>query len=88
MDNENIILNYTNKHYQEECKLIENSLINYYYLRLKEGKTKKEIFHQKMLYELVIDLMKILSITIVDEIQLNLTSDDIFEHLKDIHIKT
>jgi hypothetical protein len=85
MDDEEI-LEYTKKVYPKEHELIVRSMINYYTLKLKEGKDEREEMHQHKIYEGVIDLFQILSKKIGDE--MNEDSNLIFESLQSIHIKT
>ncbi len=88
MNVEEQILEHTKKHYPKEVKVIERSMINFYQSRLKEGKTEQEIFHQQMIYDGVLDLFEILSVALDEEMGLDISSDDILQHLKNIHIKT
>lgn len=86
MTDEEKILAHTQLHYPNECLMIERSMINYYHSRFNTHKTEQEIFHQQMIYNGVIDLFEILSLRL--EAELGINSDDIFIHLKNIHIKT
>jgi hypothetical protein len=86
MSEENFILEYTNKHYPEENALIARSLVNYYYLKNKEGKTEAEEFFLNEIYECVLELFRILAGKLDEEIGFGQNS--IYTSLKAIHIKT
>jgi len=88
MSIETTILEHTKAHYPKESKAIERSMINFYHSRLNEEKTEQEIFHQQMIYNGVIDLFELLSVALENELDLNITRDEIVQHLKNIHIKT
>jgi len=86
MTNEERILEYTREHYENANKLIERSLINFYHSRLKEDKTDVEIFQQEQIYEGVLDFFIVLSEKISYELEID--KNEVYEHLKNIHIKT
>lgn len=86
MTDEKKILEHTKLNYPNECKTIERSMINFYHSRLNEHKTEQEVFHQQMIYNGVIDLFELMSVKLEEE--LGIPSDDVFQHLKNIHIKT
>jgi len=83
---EDKILEYTKENYPNESKTIERSMVNYYHSRLNENKTEQQIFHQQMIYSGVIDLFEIMSVAL--EAELGIPSDEVLQHLKNIHIKT
>ena len=85
---EHNILAYTKKHFPKETKTIERSMINFYHSRLIENKSEQEIFHQKMIYDGVIDLFELLAVVLESELEGCISKVEIVEHLKNIHIKT
>jgi hypothetical protein len=86
MNEEKLILDYTNEHYSDVNELISRSMINFYHSKLQINKTKAEIFHQTRLYEGVLDLFEILSSKLSDDLEI--PKEDVYDHLKNIHIKT
>lgn len=88
MNVEDTILEYTKANYPKECKAIERSMINFYHSRLNQEKTEQEIFHQQMIYNGVIDLFELLSVALEEELDFDISRDEILQHLKNIHIKT
>ena len=88
MNIEETILEHTKTHYPNESKTIERSMINFYHSRLNEEKTEQEIFHQQMIYNGVIDLFELLSVALEEELDFDISRDEILQHLKNIHIKT
>ncbi len=88
MSIEETILDHTKTHYPKECKAIERSMINFYHSRLNQEKTEQEIFHQQMIYNGVLDLFELLAVALEDELDLDITRDQIVDYLKAIHIKT
>ena len=86
MKTEDEILNYTKEYYPNEHELIVKSMINYYTLRMKEEKSEREEMHQQKIYDGVLELFDIMSQQ-MDEQMLE-DSQEIFETLKGIHIKT
>jgi len=86
MTNADKILAYTKKHYVNENKLIERSMVNYYHSRLKGDKTDLEFIHQQKIFDGVIDLFEMMSEKL--SVELGIDSDEVFQHLKNIHIQT
>ena len=86
MITEKEILEYTQENYPNECDLIARTLINYYTLKNKDDKTDKDELHQEKLYDGVLELFEVLSRTLAEEMDGD--SDQIYESLKSIHIKT
>lgn len=80
------LLGYIEEHYSDENDLIARSLINYYELRNLDDKSEAQEECQGMLFDEVLKLFEIMSKQIgssVDE-----DSDDIYELLKQLYIKT
>lgn len=86
MTDEQFILDYTNKYYDNENRLIERTMINYYFLKNKEDRNEKEEFYMVNLYDGILELFDIMSKKLEEE--LGLEAADIYSTLKDIHIKT
>lgn len=80
------LLAYTRKHYQDQNDLIARSLINYYELRNLEEKTEAQEECQHVLYEEVLKLFDVMSSEISEN--MGLDHDDVYQLLKEIHIKT
>ena len=85
MTNE-FIVKYCESNYPNEVALIARSMINYYSLRNKDGKTDDEFKTQEKIFSGVISLFKELSRTL--SFELNVDDSEIFEQLFLIHIKT
>jgi len=80
------LLTYTEENYTQQNELIARSLMNFYELRLLEEKNEAQEECQKLLFEEVLNLFDIMS----SEIEENTGEDhkEIYELLKEIHIKT
>lgn len=88
MTNEEFILKYTKEHYPDENELIVRSMINFYHLRFKDDKSEQEEFQQNELFEGVLDLFTVMSGALKEELDTELSREEIFDTLKRIHIKT
>lgn len=86
MIDDRTIIDYTEMHYPSISELIVRSMINYYELKRKVDKTERDILNQEKLYSGVLDLFEVLSKLLSDE--LGEDSKEIYQRLKDIHIKS
>lgn len=80
------LLEYTEENYAEQNALISRTMINYYTVRNLEDKTEGDEYLEQTLFDKVLELFDVMSKKIAEDTDGD--ADELYESLKEIHIKT